>query len=197
VKVLSIVIVLSLAGCWLGEKFQQQPATQDLAAPTTGDDLAPPSTPDMAAPVVPDMTITCTQLGQDCTVGVGACARTGKVVCTSQGTASCDATPGAADNSGTWHQAAATNGSWDWDCDGHVQYQYPTGDTTAPPRDNDPSVVSCSAYGIKSACEAPHWFYSYWNHWPDSCGHPVDDRICYWNGSCIDSGGNEVTQGCH
>lgn len=142
---------------------------------------------------------TCPNQGQSCTAGVGACMNTGTIVCTAQGVGACSATAGAPDNSGTWHQSAAANGSFDWNCDGHIQYQYPTGDTTRPPNDNDSSAITdCTTIGVQSVCPQPHWYYSYWNHWADPCGHPVDDAICYWNvNSCASSGGNEVTEGCH
>jgi hypothetical protein len=155
------------------------------------------ASPDLAPPI--DMTITCGQVGQSCTVGAGACARTGTVMCSAPGIPTCSATAGAPDTSGTWHQSPAANGSWDWDCDGYTEYQYPTGDTTPPPQDNDPKAVTdCTSIGIQSVCGQPHWFYSYWNHWTVSCGHPVTDLLCAWvNNVCTGSGSNDVTQGCH
>lgn len=180
-------------------------AVGDMAAGPDGVDMAMVEISDMATAldmVVPDdLTITCGQVGQNCTVGVGACARTGTVMCASPGVPTCSATAGAPDNTGTWHQAAAANGSWDWDCDGSIEFQYPSGDTTPPPVDQ-PSITMCTAVGVQSVCEAAHWYYVYEHSFGlPSCGHPVDDMLCAWQsngttGGCIGSGSNEVTEGC-
>jgi hypothetical protein len=162
----------------------------DMAEPLP-DDLMPL---DMTAP--PDLVVTCAQAGQGCTVGKGACARTGMVVC--NGTvATCDAVPGSPDTTGTWHQAAATNGSWDWDCDGSVEYQYPSGDTTPPPID-EPAIHDCGAVAIQAVCTATHWYYVYEHSYGlPSCGHPVEDMICNWSGNYCNSVTTEETpQGC-
>jgi hypothetical protein len=164
-------------------------------------DMAQPVVYDLAPPIVYDMVLTCANVGGPCTVGVGACARTGTVACSSPGMATCSATAGSPDTSGTWHQAAAVNGSWDWDCDGYVEYQYPSGDTTPPPLDQ-PAIGTCASVGDQSVCNAPHWYYAYEHSYGlPSCGHPIDDMLCFWQTSggtagCIDSGGTSTTQGC-
>lgn len=169
----------------------------DMAMPSDVPDMAMP--PDLTAP--PDMVITCGMQGQPCTVGVGACARTGTVQCSAQNVASCSATPGAPDNTGTWHQAAATNGSWDWDCDGNIEYEYPSGDTTPPPLDSPiiASGNSCMDAASMPVCNAPHWFYQYEHSFGlPSCGHPVDNTVCSWGSNfCNNVTTQETPQGCH
>jgi hypothetical protein len=114
-------------------------AGPDEGSPTASDDMADDmanaavrdmATADLAP--VPDMVLTCPGLGTSCHVGQGACYRTGKTICTAQGVAGCSVQPGQPDLSGTWHMSAAPNGSWDWDCSGAVDYQYPLGTTEAP-----------------------------------------------------------------
>ncbi len=63
-----------------------------------------------------------TAIGGACTMGVGACATTGTVGCATATTASCSATPAAPSS---WHTTPASNGSWDWNCDGTVTLEYP------------------------------------------------------------------------
>lgn len=171
-------ILVSLAIASVGCRSNPLPTT-------TGADLATPTWK------CPD------SQGQACTVGAGACARSGNVMCTSTGTGSCSATPGTPD--AMWHQGPAANGSWDWDCDGIVEYQYPSGNGTAPILDS--ALKDCNSFLTEADCNAPHWYYSYWNHWRDSCGHPVDNEICYWSAgptgaSCIPQTSQEPTQGC-
>lgn len=175
-------------------------AAVDLAA-TTSADMAQVSQGDLATTIISDMALSCANQGQVCTVGVGACARSGVVACTAQGTGACDAVAGAPDTSGTWHQATATNGSWDWDCDGAIEFQYPSGDTTPPPLETSSGYVSCDQVAVQSVCVAPHWFYYLNNHWALSCGHEVDDNVCTWStgstgSSCIAVGTTPTTQGC-
>lgn len=165
----------------------------DIAAPI---DIAEPLPPDMVTPL--DMTLTCAQQGNPCSVGLGACARTGTILCSAGGAASCSATAGAPDTSGTWHQAAATNGSWDWDCDGAVEYQFPSGDST-PPANDDASVSLCRPLASQPVCTAPHWFYPSYHPWPVPCGHPVYDALCVWaNNACDDQQPpwTSITEGC-
>jgi hypothetical protein len=144
---------------------------------------------------------TCPNQSQSCTAGTGACQRTGTIVCTAQGVGACNATAGGPDNSGTWHTAAAANGSWDWDCDGAIEYQYPNGDTTAPPLDSPVigSGNSCQDAIVQSVCNAGHWWYQYEHSFGlPSCGHPVDDQVCNWASNfCNTVTTQEVTQGCH
>jgi hypothetical protein len=173
----------------------------DMAASGGDDAGVDMASPDMAATLdlttPPDLAITCAQQGQPCTAGLGACARTGTVMCSTGGVASCSATPGAPDTTGTWHQSAATNGSWDWDCDGSVEYQYPSGDTTPPPID-EPAIHDCGAVAIQAVCTATHWYYVYEHSYGlPSCGHPVEDMICNWSGNYCNSVTTEETpQGC-
>lgn len=123
------------------------------------------------------MTLTCANQGGPCTVGVGACAATGTIVCNP--TPTCTAVAGMP-NPG-WHTAAAANGSWDWNCDGVVWYQYPSGDSTAPPAnlgvgDGD----YCASVASATVCTADHWFNAHSTIWPNPCGHLLDDTICNW-----------------
>jgi hypothetical protein len=61
-------------------------------------------------------------VGSPCTVGAGACQRTGAVVCASPTAAGCSASPGLPDQ--TFHTQPADNGSWDWNCDGTDEFEY-------------------------------------------------------------------------
>jgi hypothetical protein len=167
--------------------MQAATVADDMAIVVPGPDLSM-ITMDLAP--APDMTLTCTMVGQPCTVGQGACQVTGKIVCSPS--PACDATPGKADDN--WHMAAAANGSWDWNCDGQVEYQYPTGDSAAPPHDTDP----CASYAVGVICNQPHWYYKYFNPWPNPCGHPVTDHVCYWSSgnTCEDSPEQITNLGC-
>lgn len=59
-------------------------------------------------------------LGKSCSVGKGACAAGGTVLCVA-GVAVCNAKAG---KPGGWSSSPAGNGSWDWDCDGKVSKRY-------------------------------------------------------------------------
>lgn len=188
----------------------------DIAGPTmtTSDlavdahDLASPIVHDLALPIHYDLAMpindmatpwTCPNKGQACTSGSGACARTGTVTCTAQGVAACGAVAGNPDNSGTWHQAPAPNGSWDWDCDGAIEYQYPTGDTTAPLNPNN--TTSCDSRSTQAACSAPDWYNVHNTLYPNPCGHDVATDVCYWGTNpspgCTQETSSTVTEGCH
>lgn len=62
-------------------------------------------------------------VGSACSAGTGSCARNGTVQCSGVNAANCSAVVGAPD--ATWHYAAAPNGSWDWNCDGVTELQFP------------------------------------------------------------------------
>jgi len=149
------------------------------AEPPKEGQCVPPATPDMAPPVDVDMACG----GQPCVAGLGACQATGKTRCDG----SCDATPGTPSND--FHLNAAPNGSWDWDCDGHVSFQYPNGDATPPFSYDDvgkqpPPSGDCAGVTTQTECQAPHWFFT-----PQitprpalSCGWAVQNDVCLWMG---------------
>jgi hypothetical protein len=63
--------------------------------------------------------------GAACSVGAGACSQTGSWVCNERGDGLiCNAVPNRADNG--FHNVAASNGSWDWNCDGQTERQWGT-----------------------------------------------------------------------
>jgi hypothetical protein len=79
-------------------------------------------------------------VGQACYPGVGACINTGTVVCISTSAAGCTATAGNPDEN--FHAAAASNGSWDWNCNNNVDRKYP--------------LASCESFAA-AACPAQGW----------------------------------------
>jgi hypothetical protein len=154
-------------------------------------------TPDLAEPPLYDMTQTspdmahCSTEGQICTVGKGACVRSGHIICTSSG-AQCDVAAGAPDEN--WHTTAAPNGSWDWNCDGRVFFKYPSGNETQPGADGQ---LHCSNFPV-DACPRNSWTYKYTSQAPSSCGREIigDDcfvssNVCFYAGST-----HRDTQGC-
>jgi len=161
------------------------------------EDLAPALAPDLDAPTPTDpvdMALNCAHAGEPCTSGTGACQATGKIVCTPRG-AACDAVAIAPDSS--WHSAAAANGSWDWNCDGKLEYQYPSGDTTPP---QTPGGAQCAPRATQGACEAPIYFYNdrIYSDPSQTCGAAVLFYPCAWTTQCKWLGGiTSVPQGCH
>jgi hypothetical protein len=176
---------------------------EDMAMMSTPDaawrpeDMAQASPPDMA---VGDMAISCTHVGEACTVGTGACMASGKINCAIPGQATCDATPGTPDSA--WHTSAAPNGSWDWDCDGLIEYQYPNGDTTQPLNINDNRAECTTKIMNQATCLAPAWFTALLDT-SNVKGATVQHYNCAWDGAACKFGPagpgyvTEVTEGIH
>ena len=195
-----ITVFVLVVGCRVSAHF----SGSDLSSPDDmAGDMADDAAQDDLAAIVdlggvssgPDMVLTCPGLGNTCLAGTGACAANGTVVCTAQGVSGCNATIGPADHTGAWHTAPAPNGSWDWDCDGHVEYQYPTGSQTAPPMTPTP----CAAVPI-GMCGPPN-DQLYWPTAGTPCGNMLSEWMCMpnnANGQCM--GGAQIpgpTEGCH
>jgi hypothetical protein len=164
-----------------------QNGIHDLSTPAVEGDLGHD---DLATS--PDMTLTCGMQGQSCTVGQGACKRTGEVLCTTEGTAICTANPGTPDT--RWHESAAPNGSWDWNCNGTIEFKYPSESTIAPPK----MPSDCELRTTFVACLQDNWYYN--SVQLPSCGRLVANRICAWSPSTMtcenNSGTQSATQEC-
>lgn len=138
---------------------------------------------DMATTPVDDMTITCASVGQPCSVGVGACKRSGTIVCSPD--PGCSVTAGVPDNS--WHDTPdPATGSWDYNCDGKVEYQQPF-QSEAPPLSG---TAFCQGFLNQTDC-------TYNNYWFPGTGSPCGQTItflpCTWIATqpsmCISGGG--------
>lgn len=192
---LSLAAFIFLAACRLSDHFSQRDLStiDDMAADVTQNDLASADFGSMDLPSGPDMVLTCPGLGNSCYAGTGACAANGTVVCISQGVAGCNATIGPPDNTGAWHTAPAANGSWDWDCDGKIEYQYPTGSTIAPPQVATP----CPSVPL-GQCGPPN-NQIYWSSAGTPCGNMLSEWMCTLAGANC-TGGAAIpgpTEGCH
>lgn len=158
-----------MAGVGGGETDMAMPeAPPDMARGSVGDDMA----------LIPDMVLTCAQQGGACSVGTGACARTGTIVCNAPNMPTCNATAGAPDTG--WHTSPAVNGSWDWDCDGQVQYQYPSGTATQPYASYDTAICTPSQPRTKDTCNFGYWVY---DSSTNGCGTAADELSCQWSDS--------------
>lgn len=80
-------------------------------------------------------------VGQSCHLGLGACYRTGTVACFVGGGANCNAAIISAQ--GWKYNVDPLTNSWDWDCNGVVDYRDPL----------DKIVASCD-FGFQDACSA-------------------------------------------
>jgi hypothetical protein len=110
--------------------------------------------------------------------GFGACINVGTTSC-SGGSAVCSATAGKPDES--FHTSAASNGSWDWNCNNNVDRKYPLADCESF------TAANCPALG--------------WSPKPGEsgdCGQGLVQRACAASGSaCASTGGEQtVTEGC-
>jgi len=119
------------------------------------------------------------RVGQACYPGVGACIVKGAVVCTSTSAAGCSTTPGAPDD--TFHAVAASNGSWDWNCNNNVDRKYP--------------LASCESF-TASTCPAQGW--SPQTGGSGDCGEQLLQQACSATASgCSSTGaGTLVTEEC-
>ncbi|HSY21885.1 MAG TPA: hypothetical protein VK841_07215 [Polyangiaceae bacterium] len=95
-------------------------------------------------------------LGSTCTVGVGACQAQGTIVClgpdqSGNYSATCSAVPGTPSTS--FETSPAPNGSWDWNCDGTIEGEYPVVGP-CPPGFNCACVMSDDDYcGFRSTTD--------------------------------------------
>jgi hypothetical protein len=135
-----------------------------------------------------------TPIGGTCTAGTGACQNSGTVYCGSTTTAACNAVGGTAQ---TYHDTAAPNGSWDWNCDGSVELQY--GDVL--PAAICPTSLFCTGANpdTEGNCASSLNFISPCGTLgpPPNCGQTFIQQTCNWTGStCADGFTNTLTMGC-
>jgi hypothetical protein len=120
-----------------------------------------------------------TPVGAMCYPGIGACGVTGTVVCTGPTTAGCSVAPGQPDDS--FHTNAASNGSWDWNCNNGVDRQYPLKACEDAPAGTCPPLGWTPGPGGTS-----------------DCGQMLTQHACSSaGGSCVSTGDGEMVQeGC-
>jgi hypothetical protein len=118
---------------------------------------------------------TCRAGGACYSDGFGACINMGTTSCAS-GTAVCSATPGKADES--FHASAASNGSWDWNCNNNVDRKYP--------------LAACESF-TSANCPALGW--SPKPGESGDCGQDLVQQACSTSGSgCVSSGAQQLVQ---
>jgi hypothetical protein len=168
-------LVLAFAGCSSAGQSADGAISGDGSG--AGADVHPAVA---AADAAPDLGGPACRAGNPCySDGFGACINMGTVSC-SGGAATCSAPPpGKPDDS--FHASAASNGSWDWNCNNNIDRKYP--------------LAACESF-TAATCPALGW-----SPKPGQTGDSGQDlvqRACSASGSgCVSTGAEQVvTEGC-